>query len=231
MACSEKLFTSKRQWLDHRGIGGSDLAILMGDNRWGSLHELYQRLALGIEEEKKSSQLMDDGTKAEPNIRNLFALDNPMYEVTNPPKKGYWLFTDKDKPYMTVTPDGLIKDKERNVEGGLEIKYVSVFREKDANIWENNGVPMNYFWQVIQYMAVMPNLQFVILNAHLKYFRPGLKGGIDYAVDRIYLFTRDDYKSDIEEAVKAETSFYENCVMKKAEPKTIYDFINGKEPH
>lgn len=226
MACYKSLFKKRSEWLKHRGIGGSDLAIIMGESKWGSLDDLYNRM-IGLPVKVASNETMEKGTKAESNIRNLFALDMAdEFKVDNPPAKGAWLFTRTDKPYITVTPDGLITSKKDGSMGGLEIKYVSVMRSEDRKCWGSNSIPGQYYWQLIQYLLVMDKLEYVYLNAHLKYFNPieNNKWQFDHAEDRLFVLYRKDVKEDLMKAELSETSFYEKNVQRKERPSLVLNF-------
>lgn len=209
-------------------IGGSDLAAIMGESKWETKDDLYDRLALGKEKMVKSNETMEKGTKAEANIRNLFALDfADEFSVIDPPTKGYWLYQRKDKPYITCTPDGLLKSKKDKSLSGLEIKYVSIMKSSDHEIWESNNIPGQYYWQCIQYMIAIPNLASVYLFAHLKYFT--IIDGVwvfDHAVDKPYVLYREDCESDIDLGEAKQSEFYEDNVLKRKRPALTIDLSN-----
>lgn len=223
-----EFYKKRTDWLNSRGIGGSDLAALFNESKWKTPDDLYDELALGKKSVIKANETMIKGTLAEANIRNLFALDYADdFKVTNPPLKGFWIYRRKDKKYMTVTPDGLLKNLHDGSRGGLEIKYVSLIKRSDKDIWENNSLPDQYYWQLIQYMAVIGKLDYVYLFAHLKYFvfdEANQKQVFDHSVDRSYLLNRKDCLADIARAEEKQTEFWEDNVLKRKRPDMVIKF-------
>lgn len=190
-----EIYKTREEWLKARGIGGSDLAVILGVSKWGSLDEIFDRLT-GKAEEKadKPSERMKEGVKAEPLIRSLFALDTRgKYEVFAPPTRGNWLWRSASEPLVTCSPDGLLLDLKTREWGGLEIKDVELVKGEDREIWERNSLPDQYYWQCIQYMVAIPSLEFVVLDAHLKYLaKLGDGWEFDHAEDRYFILRRKD---------------------------------------
>ena len=83
----KETYKSKNEWLANRGIGGSDIATILGKSKWQTIDDLYSRLVYGRTKNKITTSRMQEGIDAEPLIRNLFALEHPEFKVKNPPKK------------------------------------------------------------------------------------------------------------------------------------------------
>lgn len=189
-------YRTRDEWLKARAhsIGGSDLALILGKARYGTLDDLYDRLTGKPQKPETVTDRMAEGTLTESSIRKLFAFDfKKEYEVTEPPKKGNWLWRNPAYPFVHCSPDGILKERATGRFGGLEIKNVEVVKTEDRDTWEGNRVPDQYFWQCIQYLLAIPDLEFVVLYAHLKYFeKMGDEWRFSHAEDRPYLIRRED---------------------------------------
>lgn len=221
-------FRNREEWLSARGIGGSDLAALMNQSKWGDPQSLYDRLTGKKDKPRKQSERMAEGANTEASIRNLFRYDFAKdFDVTDPPK-GNWLWRREDKPYITCSPDGMLKRKGTGEMGGLEIKNVDLIKSEDVAIWEANQLPQQYYWQAIQYFVAIPEIGFVVLYAHLKHYaKDGEEWKFAYAEDRPYFLYRSDEETRkrIEYAERKETEFIENNVMKGKRPTLIIKFL------
>jgi len=214
-------YKTKDEWLKHRGIGGSDVATILGYSKWQTIDDLYSRLALKKFKKEKQNDRMQEGTKAEPLIRSLYVIEHSECKVISPPKSSYWLFRSLDNSLITCSPDGFIKDK-NNVLYGLEIKDIELIRTEDKEIWGSNELPQQYFLQLLQYLIVFNDMQGVCLHARLKYYV--WKDGeylYDYCVERDYWAFRNEVIKEIEYVKRKEIDFIENNVLKKKRPKLI----------
>jgi len=228
MNYKEELYTRKSEWLNHRGIGGSSAAAVVNKSKWLTANDVYNEIALGKKKNIPENERMIEGVKSESAIRQLFSLDyKKEYEVINPPKRGYWLFRRTDKEYITCTPDGLLIDLKTNKLGGLEIKNVEMIKREVRDLWENNKLPDQYYYQCLHYFVAKTDIEFVCLFAHLKYFVFDEVNKIwvfDHAVDKPYWIYKKDVISHIEFLEKKETEFYENYIRAKRRPKIVISF-------
>lgn len=217
---------TKEEWLERKKttIGGSEASAVCNKSKWLTPNDLYNKMVLGKVKKVKLNARMQEGTLAESLIRNLFALDDKRYVVKNPPKTKQWFFTRKDKPYLSCTPDGLANEVGNGRKWGIEIKDVELRSKGEKDLWEYNQLPDQYYYQVLQYLVVINDLDGVILIAHLKYFtldEETHKWVFDYAVDRPYYILREDIKSHIDYLEKKETEFYEVNIKGRTRPKNI----------
>lgn len=137
---------SKEQWLRYRkqGIGGSDVASLLGISKWKSEIELWLDKTNQTNEPPIENEAMTWGTIMEPIIRNHFA------EVTG--KTVVELKAMLQHPeylFMLADVDGVTVDDEGNP-AILEIKTASEYKRSE---WEQ-GVPAYYMTQIQHYLAV-----------------------------------------------------------------------------
>lgn len=212
--------SSHEDWLSKRTIGGSDASVILDENPYRNKQQLFRELK-GLETPKDISEkpYVLFGKRAEEHIRALFALKYAdVYQVIDPPtfeKDGYVeLLYRKDKPYLTGTLDGKLIDKETKEIGGIEVKTADVIKSSAKEKW-TDGVPDNYYDQILHYFIVDQSLKFYHLVALLSY---RTKDGDDRATLRQYYFTREMCANDIDRLEAEETKFWEEYVLKDIEP-------------
>lgn len=211
-----KKIITHEEWLKEKEktIGGSEAAAIIGKSKWLTPNDLYNKLALGKTKNLKSNSKMEEGVIAEPHIRALFANDCKEFIVQNPPTRKAWLFIRKDKPYLSCTPDGLLTKKENGALWGYEAKNVDLIKTEDKREWEANIIPDQYLYQIIHDLVVINDMEGMVINAHLKYYkRVNDTYVFDYAVDKYLLLYRDEIKGVISYLENQETNFMENNVM------------------
>ena len=133
---------SRNDWLEHRrcGIGGSDVAVIMGVSPWKSLMDLWLEKT-GQYVEGIDSESMYWGRVLEDVIAKEFAIRNKLKI-----RRVNAILQHLDYPYMIANVDRVIVGRKE----GLEIKTGHEFSSQH---WEN-GVPAYYYAQVQHYMAV-----------------------------------------------------------------------------
>ena len=219
-------FNSKNDWLNHRGIGGSSASALLNQNPYLSPNELYDSIVYPHKNIDYQTESTIRGTKLEPNIRNEFAiLHKDLFKVTNPPKNN-WLFRRIDKPYLTASLDGLLKDLKTGETGILEIKTKEIRKDSEAVEWENGLIPQNYYIQCLHYLMVT-GFTFCYLVAHLikRDYQTGEVEWIKVNTQKIY---REGKEEEIKKLEEVETRFYLNC-QKRIRPKVIIKALRLKE--
>ena len=167
MAVKMIFFDSREEWLRNRkrGIGGSDIAAVMGQNPWMSNVELW-KYKTGRSEQPDIGEkpFVRYGHSAEEHIRGLYGLDHPEYGVHY---HDWNSWSNDEYPWAVASLDGWITDPENDRTGVLEIKTTEILRSTDWEKWDG-GVPQTYFCQVLFYMAVT-EADFADLRAAIKY--------------------------------------------------------------
>lgn len=130
-------------WIEERrrGLGGSDIAAILGLSPWKSAFQVYQEKR-GEVESFKGNDLTDWGKRMEPTIRQWYS-DTTGHPVRVPDKILYH----SKHPFMLASLDGFT-DEPR----GVEIKTARSGKE-----WGEPGsseIPDDYMLQVQHYMAV-----------------------------------------------------------------------------
>lgn len=136
---------SKKDWLNFRnkGIGGSDVSILCGINKYKSAVELWMEKTEQIKP-KESGEAAYWGTKMEPIIREEFTIrTNLKVEIVNS------ILKHEKYDFMLANVDGIVYDAELG-SCIFEAKTASAFKQSQ---WEDN-IPEEYMLQIQHYMAV-----------------------------------------------------------------------------
>lgn len=135
---------SREEWLNYRrnGIGGSEAAIVVGLNRFGSPLQLWAS-KMGIGTEPEETEVMRQGTDFEEYVARRW-----MEATGKKVRRRNYIFRNTDYPHSIV-------DIDREVVGenaGLECKTTSLYNKSD---FENGEIPPTYYVQCQHYMAVM----------------------------------------------------------------------------
>ena len=137
---------SREEWLRYRkcGIGGSDVAAILGISKWNSATSLWMDKTNQTNEPIEENEAMQWGTIMEPIIRNQFAevTGKTVVEVKA-------MLQHPEHPFMLADIDGLTEDDEGNP-AILEIKTASEYKRSE---WEND-IPSYYQTQVQHYLCV-----------------------------------------------------------------------------
>lgn len=136
------------QWHKVRdsGIGGSEIAAVLGLSPWTSPFTLWHRKAGVLDVEQVTTQPMEWGNRLEPVVAEKFADEHPGWTVR---KTGTW--RSKTRPWQLANPDRLLTtaEGERAI---LEVKTAAQPYE-----WGPAGgdeIPIHYRCQVLWYLDV-----------------------------------------------------------------------------
>lgn len=139
---------SYEEWLDIRvgGVGGSDVAAILGLSPWRSALQLFWEKVHPETVSKEQSQIQKMGHKLEPVIAELFQEEHPEWTITdlNSMVVG-------DNPWELANVDRLI-EFEDGTTGILEIKTTSAYNKSD---WKDDEVPEYYLTQLQWYMGIL----------------------------------------------------------------------------
>jgi len=185
------------------GIGGSDVASILGISPWKSAYDVYMA--------KTSDHRGDDldgkdhiifGNLMEPVVREEFARRNNKVVLTSDE-----LFRHPDHDWMVANVDGIIEGEN----AGLEIKTAS---EYSGDAWGEEGtdqVPQYYLTQGLHYMAVMgwDRIYFAVVIGGNKY--------------KQYVVERDE--DAVRSLIAVESSFWHDNVLAKAPPPRPVDVL------
>jgi len=202
------------EWLAFRtnGIGGSDASAIFGENPYKTNVDLWrEKCGMVAPKTVTCAEAVEYGKNAEKYLVGLFALDYPQYKVTQQKKTVYV----HDNGFMFASLDGLLTEKKTKEKGILETKTSLIFASMAREKWKN-GIPQNYFIQVLHYLAVT--------GFSYAYLKAQLKNTDDSGETRLstwhYPIKAADFKDEIGYLIEKETEFW-NCVTHRKQPNLI----------
>ena len=137
---------STEEWLRWRqkGIGGSDVAPILGISKWSSAIDIWLSKTNQKRDEVVENEAMTWGKILEPVIRDRFreVTGRKVIEV-------HAILQNEEHPFMIADIDGLTTD-DNGEPAILECKCVSEFKRSE---WETD-IPVYYRTQVEHYLAV-----------------------------------------------------------------------------
>ena len=201
MPATLQTFESREAWLENRkkGIGGSDIAAVIGANPWMSNVELWQiKTGRAQQEDISEKEVVRYGIAAEEHIRALYELDHPDYKVEYAEFNSWY---NGEFPWALASLDGwMVDDKGRF--GVLEIKTSEIRSSADWQKWDG-CIPPQYYAQITLYIAIT-NAEFADLRAAIKYH----VGDETRTVIRDYHVEKNEIQADIDYLIKAGTEFW-----------------------
>jgi putative phage-type endonuclease len=133
------------------GIGGSDVAAIVGASPWSSPFKIWAVKTGKLSDESSQNESMEWGTLLEPVIVEKFKRQRP--DVTVWASPGTWAH--KDRPWQLANPDGIYTTVDGK-NGILEIKtamYEDGWKVPAEGVMgDAEGVPLYYRTQVMWYM-------------------------------------------------------------------------------
>lgn len=137
-----------KQWVESRknGVGGSDVASIMGINKYSSpLNVWLVKTGREPSPDLSDNEAVEWGNRLEDVVAEKFADEHPELKVY---RRNATLVS-IERPWAFANLDRWVTDGHGNV-GILEVKTVGMRRAAD---WDN-GVPLYYLTQVNHYMSV-----------------------------------------------------------------------------
>lgn len=152
-------YATEEEWLEERkkGIGGSDIAVLLGLNKYKSKLQLYKEKVENYKKDMSDNVFIKKGKDLEDFIRIKYVtpyFNEKEYNVIHPDT----ILKNSKYPNLRVSLDGLAIPKDNPGDPAknviIEIKWVSEYAEDNWNTEEYFGIPANYYAQVQEYMLV-----------------------------------------------------------------------------
>jgi len=213
-------FPTRADWLKNRknGLGGSDIAAVIGQNPFMSNTDLFD-IKTG---RKQQADISDNprvayGVNAEELLVRLFALDHPEKQAEH---LGFNSVYNDKYPWALASLDGRTVELETLREGVLEIKTTEITRSEDWEKW-NGKLPQSYFCQLLLYLAVT-EFEYADLRAAIRYTTPE---GERRTTIRDYHIERSEVKDDIEYLMQKGAEFWD-CVVNDRRPGLILPELN-----
>ena len=153
-------YDSEEEWLKlrHDGIGGSDVAAVMGISKYKSPLKVYKEKLGLVHEEQSGNVFIKKGKDLEALIRDQYVVPY-MYEKGYYVKHPEFMIINGTCPWLRANLDGIavpVDTLDKNFTDNIviEIKWVSEYAESNWFGDDYCGVPANYYAQVQHYMTV-----------------------------------------------------------------------------
>lgn len=210
-----KYFPTRAEWLKNRrnGIGGSDIAAVIGANPFMSNTDLFD-IKTGRKDQADISEnpRVAYGVNAEELLVRLYALDHPEKQAEH---LGFNSVYNDKYPWALASLDGRTVEVQNLRDGVLEIKTTEITRSDDWEKW-NGKLPQNYYCQCLFYMAVT-EFAYADLRAAIKYTSAE---GDKRTTIRDYHIERSEVEDDIAYLMEEGAKFWER-VKKGISPARI----------
>lgn len=199
------------EWLEYRkqGIGGSDVAAIVGLSRFKSAYSVYLD-KIGELPPLEDNPKMKAGRVLEPVIADWFTEETGIRT-----QEQKWIFQHQEHPFMLANIDRWIPGEN----AGLEIKNTSEYCRHDWFDGQTEIIPTEYQLQANHYMAVT--------NAD-RWYVAVLIGGWDF---QWRIIERDERL--IDNLITIEKNFWENHVLAEVPPQVgaqDTDLLNSTYP-
>lgn len=224
-------------WLEQRrkGIGGSDVAAIMGLSHYRGPYEVWaEKLGYIPPADLSDNEAVEWGNILEPVVGNHYASLHPDRIV----RRVNAVCQSIERHHAQASLDYEVKDPELGW-GILEIKTASLYREHD---WDE-GVPLHYITQITHYMSVtgrkFADVAVLIGGQIYKEFRVMRDEddirAVNKEVDDFWSMVVDDVEPPIGEigaelkALAAKHRKPGEYIDKDATPKEALDWLKAKE--
>lgn len=148
----------QEKWLKARtsGIGGSEIASIMGVNKWSSPRQIWMsKVGMFDDKPPTQSEAARWGNVLETSVATEWGLRNNRRWVHIPV-----ILCSDSCPWMFANIDGFTLDEEGNITGILEVKTTS---EYNRAVWEEGPLPLHYIYQANWYCGITGLQQFDII--------------------------------------------------------------------
>lgn len=149
----------KTKWLKARcvGIGGSEIAAIMGENSWSSPRQIWMSKIGALDEaDKPQSEAARWGNLLETSILTEWGIRENRQWIHIPVS-----LQDDEKSYLLANIDGFTLSDDRNlVLGVLEGKTTSLRNEEP---WRDGPIPVYYMYQTNWYCGITRLSEYVIV--------------------------------------------------------------------
>jgi putative phage-type endonuclease len=139
----------KEEWLKQRtaGIGGSEIATLLGENKYSSPRQLWMSKMGMLPGDYKQSEPARWGNLLETSIATEWGIRNEKQWVHIPV-----IIQSDEEEWLLANIDGFVLSNDRHtITGILEIKTTTVY---NLTLWEEGPLPYNYICQTNYYAGI-----------------------------------------------------------------------------
>lgn len=202
--------THRERFLFERrsGIGGSDVAAIMGFSKWKSAYSVWED-KLGISADDYDNDAMKWGRALEPVIRQEYAARNSchVYDMTSPLRNPAY-------PELVANADGAVAIAAgMKAYKGLEIKTARYMDEWGAD--DTDEIPYSYLLQVNHYMLVagVKEWDVAVLFQGSTYRQYTIRANAELQA-LIYEACRDFWAKYVKTGIAPPPQTYQDCVAR-----------------
>ena len=208
---------SRGEWMQQRceGIGGSEASIILNENPYTSVVELWESKMQKSTKDISDNQRVKYGANAEKPLIELFSLDFPNYKVVH---EDYLILQHKKHKELQYSPDGLI-ETDTGLRGILEIKTTQIMNGTQLEKWKD-GIPQNYYIQILHGLVVT-DFDFVILKVQMKF---QFKDELPRLETKHYVIYKNDVLEELEYLKKTIIEWWDKHIVNKEKPKIEFVF-------
>lgn len=218
-SCQMLTFETQEEWLQMRknGIGGSDLASILGHSPFKNAKDIYKSKIEDVEQ--ITNKAIEFGNYFEPIVFDTFKYKyKSIYEVLDYKNV---LFKNIWNPFLQASVDGVLVNKNSLEVGILEIKTAQERKGKWYDNFGNRIVPQYYLDQAVHYFNTT-NVSYIVFYTLINYENPINDRDMEYLTPRIY------FRKDLEEYCKYALNecfkFWHNNVLLRVEPNIKISF-------
>lgn len=218
-SCQMIKFDTKEEWLKLRqnGIGGSDVACILGHSPFKNAKDIYKSKIEDVEQ--ITNEAIEFGNAFEPIIFESFKYKyKDVYAVLDYKDimfKNIW------NPFLQASLDGVLVNKQTLEVGILEIKTAQERKSKWYDQYGNRCAPLYYLDQAIHYFNTT-NANYIVFYTLINYKNSNNDRDMEFLKPRVYY--RKDLKELCEQALVACRDFWNNNVLKRVEPNVRLSF-------
>jgi len=147
-----------------KGLGGSDIAAILGFDKWKSIMGIYQEKTAPFPGEQEMPLAAEVGLELEQMLRRRFAKwfkEEHGVEI-NVERESKYKYAHDDYDFFLANIDGKFKNPLMDdVYNGLEIKTAGLHAESD---WDDDKIPDNYYLQVQWYLLITGWPKFYVIG-------------------------------------------------------------------
>lgn len=202
---------SRQEWMQLRcnGVGGSDVSVIMGVNKYRSIQQLWEEKTGRLAVTDTGNEYTYWGNIMEPIIRKEF-----MKRTGLKVRQKHAMIIHPEYPFMFADLDGIVTDEDGE-KCVFEAKTASQYKSEE---WDGQ-IPYEYLLQIQHYLEV---------TGMNKAYVAGLIGGNQFVFHVVY---RDEEL--IQKIVEKEQAFWNDCVLADRQPdmdgsEATMNFLNVK---
>lgn len=195
-------YKTRKEWLNARGIGGTDASAILGKSPYKTPYDIINEHKHNIKPKDIDNEVLKRGRKSEKPMLDLFKIDFPQYEVIY---RKNTIYRHNKYPYLTCSLDGELHNKENGLKGIWEGKTT------DKPSLFTNGIPENYRLQILHNLMIT-GFDFAILDVRMRFFN-SCNEVVKVEQMRYFIYKDDNIKDMISNLETTLVDFYKRYII------------------